>query len=149
MVNLVLVSHVHEIAFGTKLLAEQMAGDAIQIEAAGGVVDSRAGGAMGSEQLVLGTDAQRIVDAIERCWSSAGVLLLVDLGSAVLSAELALELLDDEMRAQCLISNAPLVEGAVVAALEASLGHSLAAVNAAAEGITAIPKVIRETDLNK
>ena len=146
MVNLVLVSHVQEIALGTKTLAEQMAGETVHIEAAGGIVDRRATDATGNPLLVLGTDAERIMAAIKRCWSSAGVLLLVDLGSAVLSAELALELLDDEMRQQCLISNAPLVEGAVVAALEASLGHSLAVVNAAAEGITAIPKVIRETD---
>ncbi len=143
MVNLVLVSHAQAIALGTKTLAEQMAGDDVCIEAAGGIVDQEAST---DDQVVyrLGTDAERIATAIEECWTPAGVLLLVDLGSAVLSAELALELLTEEQREQCLISNAPLVEGAVIAALEASLGHSLAAVNAAAEGITEIPKVIRD-----
>ena len=144
MVNLVLVSHAQEIAMGTKLLAEQMAGDTIQIEAAGGVPDHRQAEPTDDRPMVLGTDAAQIANAIERCWSNAGVLLLVDLGSAVLSAELALELLSDEMRERCLISNAPLVEGAVIAALEASLGHSLDEVNQAAEGIVTIPKVVRE-----
>jgi dihydroxyacetone kinase DhaKLM complex PTS-EIIA-like component DhaM len=150
MVNLVLVSHAQEIALGTKALAEQMANATVRIEAAGGILDRRqsTNEKPAKEEdpasLRLGTDAERIVVAIERCWSEDGVLILVDLGSAVLSAELALELLSDEMRARCLISNAPLVEGAVVAALEASLGHSLVAVNEAAEGIIAIPKVVRE-----
>lgn len=145
MVNLVLVSHSHEIAIGTKALAEQMAGESVCIEAAGGIVVQAQSMEAGTEILTLGTDAARIATAIERCWTSAGVLLLVDLGSAVLSTELALELIDEEMRAHCLISNAPLVEGAVIAALEASLGHSLTAVNAAAEGIVNIPKVVRES----
>ncbi len=71
------------------------------------------------------------------------MLILVDLGSAILSAETALELLPDEQRERCLISNAPLVEGAVVAALEASLGHSLEDVNRAAEAVRNLDKVLR------
>jgi len=147
MVSLVLVSHAQAIALGTKLLAEQMTADDVRIEAAGGIAatdaEATAEGLTDEAQLLLGTDATRIVDAINRCWSADGVLLLVDLGSAVLSAELALELLPEEMSSRCLISNAPLVEGAVIAALEASLGHSLEAVNEAAEGIVQIPKVLR------
>lgn len=140
MVNLVIVSHSHEIAIGVKTLAEQMAGDEVRVEAAGGLMVSNP---VNTEvvQYELGTDATAIVAAIERCASPAGVLILVDLGSAVLSAELALELLDDELRQQCLISNAPIVEGAIIAALEASLGHDLSAVNQAAEGVVAIPKI--------
>ena len=147
MITSVIVSHAQSIALGTKMLAEQMATDDVQIEAAGGIattpVDTTAHTPEDEETFLLGTDAARIADAINRCWSPDGVLLLVDLGSAVLSAELALELLPDEMSKQCLISNAPLVEGAVIAALEASLGHTLKAVNAAAEGIVTIPKVLR------
>ncbi len=71
------------------------------------------------------------------------MLILVDLGSAILSAETALELLPDEQRERCLISNTPLVEGAVVAALEASLGHSLEDVNRAAEAVRNLDKVLR------
>jgi dihydroxyacetone kinase phosphotransfer subunit len=145
MVSLVLVSHVQAIALGTKMLAEQMTTDGVQIEAAGGIAAAAVALDTPSDEqaLLLGTDAARIADAITRCWSTDGVLLLVDLGSAVLSAELALELLPPELSEQCLISNAPLVEGAVIAALEASLGHSLEAVNAAAEGIAHVAKVWR------
>ncbi|MEZ4678946.1 MAG: dihydroxyacetone kinase phosphoryl donor subunit DhaM [Caldilineaceae bacterium] len=141
MVNLVLVSHAQEIALGTKMLAQQMTTGSVQIEAAGGIAEPTST----PEETVfaLGTDASRIATAIERCWTADGVLVLVDLGSAVLSAELALELLSDEMREVCLISNAPLVEGTIIAALEASLGHTLERVNEAAEGIAQIPKVIR------
>jgi PTS hybrid protein len=102
------------------------------------LIDGRSGAA------VLGTDAAQIAAAIERCWTPAGVLILVDLGSAVLSAETALDLLPPAMQASCLISNAPLVEGAVVAALEASLAHSLAVVNQAAETACHLPKILRE-----
>lgn len=144
MVSLVLVSHVHEIAIGAKRLAEQMASDQLRIEAVGGLPAKAAVEApsSASPMMAVGTDATQIAEAIQRCWSADGVLLLVDLGSAVLSTELALELLPDELREACLISNAPLVEGAVMAAVEASLGHSLAAVNEAAEGIVQIPKVL-------
>lgn len=137
MVSLVLVSHSHALAVAVKDLALQMADEQVQIEAVGGVVDRQ-----GAFQ--LGTDATAIAAAIERCWCPAGVLLLVDLGSAVLSAELALELLSAAQAERCLISNAPLVEGAIIATVEASLGHGLATVNAAAEGVVHIPKVIRE-----
>lgn len=145
MVSLVLVSHVYEIAMGTKLLAQQMAGDDVKIEAVGGLPGEgkREETTTTPSLFPIGTDAVQIADTIQRCWSAEGVLLLVDLGSAVLSAELALDLLPAEISERCLISNAPLVEGAVMAAVEASLGHSLEAVNAAAEGITAIAKVQR------
>jgi len=67
----------------------------------------------------------------------------MDLGSAVMSAELAVEMLPPERAAQVLLSNAPLVEGAVVAAVEASIGRSLAEANEAAEGAAAMQKVER------
>ena len=149
MISLVLVSHVYEIAIGAKVLAEQMANAELRIEAVGGIPATTAPNsslgesASGQSTKAVGTDAVQIAEAIQRCWSAEGVLLLIDLGSAVLSTELALDLLPDEMRDLCLISNAPLVEGAVMAAVEASLGHSLAVVNEAAEGIAQIPKVFR------
>lgn len=136
-VSLVVVSHSQTLARGVKELADQMTDQQVQIEVVGGVVDHHSG------TTVLGTDATQIAAAIERCWSPAGVLLLVDLGSAVLSAEMALDLLPATMQRCCLISNAPLVEGAVVAALEASLNHSLGAVNRAAEDAGKIQKIVR------
>lgn len=137
-VSLVLVSHSQMLARGVKELADQMTDQRVPIEIAGGIVDTQTG------ELLLGTDAVQIAAAIERCWSPAGVLLLVDLGSAVLSAELALDLLPPPLQAGCLLSNAPLVEGAVVAAVEASLQRPLAAVNTAAEAAALLPKVMRD-----
>ncbi len=73
----------------------------------------------------LGTDAVRVVRAIEEAWSEDGVLVLMDLGSAVLSAEMALDLLPEERRGRVLLSEAPLVEGAVAAAVAAGRGATL------------------------
>ena len=136
MVGLVLVSHSRKLALGVLELADQMAGGEVCIAAVGGVHDEAGG-------WQLGTDALQIEQAIRQHWQPAGMLLMVDLGSAVLSAELALELLEPDMRQRCMISNAPLVEGAVVAALEASLGHSLDEVNQAAEMTCNYQKVTR------
>ena len=85
MVGLVVVSHSSRLAEGVVELAREMGGATVAIEAAGGV---EAGGA-------LGTSAALIAAAIERAWSEDGVLVVMDLGSAVLSAEAALELLDE------------------------------------------------------
>ncbi len=75
--------------------------------------------------MLLGTDATRVLRAIEECWSEDGVLVLMDLGSAVLSAEMALDLLPEERRARVRLVAAPFVEGAVAAAVAASLGDPL------------------------
>jgi dihydroxyacetone kinase phosphotransfer subunit len=125
MVNLVIVSHSYFLAEGARELALQMAAQAVQIAAVGGIVTD--GGH------ALGTDVSRIAEAVRELFTSDGVLLLVDMGSSVMSAEEALERLPAEMRSLCLVSDAPLVEGAILAALEAGLGRSLVDVNAAAE----------------
>ena len=85
-VNLVIVSHSALLAEGVREIACQMAGDAVQIGAAGGLRDAEG-------HSLLGTDAGAIADVICRVWSPAGVLVLVDMGSAVLSTELAFDLL--------------------------------------------------------
>ncbi|MEE4274903.1 MAG: HPr family phosphocarrier protein, partial [Thermoleophilia bacterium] len=74
---------------------------------------------------VLGTDAMLVRRAVEGVWSEDGVLVLMDLGSAVLSAEMALDLLPEERRARVRLVAAPFVEGAVAAAVAASLGDPL------------------------
>ena len=137
MVNLVIVSHCRRLAEGVKELADSMANSAIKIAAVGGVMNDD-----GSYR--LGTDAIRIGEAVREVWDPDGVLLLVDLGSAVLSAELALDMLPDEISDRCRISNAPLVEGAVVAALEASVAHPLDIVNQMAESACKFNKVMRD-----
>jgi dihydroxyacetone kinase phosphotransfer subunit len=136
MISLILVSHCHQVAVGVLEIAQQMVHAPLPIAAVGGILSEA-----GDPQ--LGTDALRIAQAIREQWSEEGVLILVDLGSAVISTELALEMLPPAMSARCLISNAPLVEGAVIAALEASLQHDLETVNRAAEAVCSFQKVTR------
>jgi dihydroxyacetone kinase phosphotransfer subunit len=124
------VSHSARIAAGTVELARQMAGPDLRIEGAGGIADGS-----------LGTDAAEIMTAIEAADTGAGVVVLVDLGSAVLATQTALELLGDGVAARVRLSGGPLVEGAVVAALQASIGDALEAVHAAAEGAASLPKL--------
>ena len=121
-VGLVIVSHSTQLAAGVAELAGQMAQGKTRIAAAGGAIDD-----------ALGTSVEKILAAIESVAGPDGVLVLLDLGSAILSTEMALELLDDDQRSRVRLSSAPLVEGAVAAALEASLGHTLAEVQQAAE----------------
>jgi dihydroxyacetone kinase phosphotransfer subunit len=137
MIHLVLVSHSRKLAEGLAELALQMAPPDLTVATAGGVVDS-------DGNCHLGTDAFAIIEAIRRNPSPDGVLILVDLGSAVLSAETALDLIDADLRARCLISNAPLVEGAIIAAIEAGLDRSLAEINQAAEEVSRLTKVLRD-----
>ena len=132
MIGLVIVSHSHKLAQGVHELAAQMAGDQVGISDAGGLSD---------DSETFGTDAFKILSAIEEVWCDDGVLVLMDLGSAVMSAEIALEMLPEQQRQSCLLSNAPLVEGAIVAALHASLGEPLQAVNRVAEAALSAPKL--------
>ena len=115
-VGLVLVSHSAQLAEGAADLARAMAGEEVRIVAAGG---------MAPPETALGTDAVRVAAAIEEAWSERGVLVLMDLGSALLSAEMALELLPEEHRKRVLLSAAPLVEGAVAAAVTSRLGEPI------------------------
>ena len=121
-VGVVIVSHSPKVAEGAADMVRQMVGDEVPLAWTGG---NPAGG--------LGTDAVQIRAAIERAWSEAGVAVLVDLGGAEMNAEMAIEMLEGGRGEQVRICNAPIVEGAVVAATEASGGASLAAVCAAAE----------------
>ncbi|MFA4964433.1 MAG: dihydroxyacetone kinase phosphoryl donor subunit DhaM, partial [Thermoleophilia bacterium] len=116
MIGLVLVCHSAKLAEGVAELAAQMGGEGLRIGVAGGLEQP------GDP---LGTDALRVVRAIDEVWSEDGVLVLMDLGSAVLSAEVALDLLPEARRGRILLTEAPLVEGAVAAAVAAGLGDSL------------------------
>ena len=127
MVGIVVVSHSDALAEGVVTLARQMGGEELALEAAGGTEESG----------VIGTDAERVRAAIERAMSSDGVLVLMDLGSALMSAEFAVELLEDPP-GRVLLSEAPLVEGAVAAAAAASGGASLEEVAAEARGALAM-----------
>jgi dihydroxyacetone kinase, phosphotransfer subunit len=116
VVGLVLVCHSAKLAEGVAELAAQMGGAGLRIGVAGG---------LDQPGNPLGTDAVRVARAVEDVWSEDGVLVLMDLGSAVLSAEMALDLLPEERRDHVVLTEAPLVEGAVAAAVAAGLGDSL------------------------
>jgi phosphoenolpyruvate---glycerone phosphotransferase subunit DhaM len=111
MVSLLIVSHSAQLAAGVKEFVGQASGGAVRIADAGGAADGS-----------LGTSYERIQSKLQEIASSDGVLVLVDLGSAVLSVETAIEALG---LASVLISDAPLVEGAYLAAVEASAGATL------------------------
>jgi len=120
-IGLVLVSHVSGIADGVRDLVGQMAPD-VTVTPAGGTDDDG-----------IGTSFDRVAAALEQADAGAGAVVLYDLGSALLTTETALDLLDDGARARVRVAEAPLVEGAIAAAVEAQGGGDLAAVLAAAE----------------
>lgn len=135
MVNLIIVSHSLHLAQGVKELADEMLHVEVnseqvsvarpQIFAVGGIEEE-------DNTRRLGTNALEIAGVIQQAWSKDGVLIFVDLGSSLLNAEMAIEMLDEAMQASCRVSNAPLVEGSVIATMEASLGGTLAQVEEAA-----------------
>ena len=116
MIGIVIVSHSSLIADGTKELALQMADPALKIMAAGGTSDGK-----------LGTDMKKIKSAIEKVNGADGVLILTDLGSSVLTTEMVIDMMDEDDKdiSKIQIANAPLVEGAVIAAVEASFNSDI------------------------
>jgi multiphosphoryl transfer protein len=116
VIGLVLVSHSARLAEGVRELAKEMGGPDLRIGIAGGLDEPGH---------PLGTDAALVARVVDEVWSEDGVLVLMDLGSAVLSAELALELLPDDRRERVLLTEAPFVEGAVAAAVAAASGAGL------------------------
>jgi phosphoenolpyruvate---glycerone phosphotransferase subunit DhaM len=121
-VGVVIVSHSPKVAEGAADMVRQMVGESVPLAWAGG---DPSGG--------LGTSVELILGAIERAWSEAGVVILVDLGGAETNSEMAVEMLPETRRGRVLVCNAPVVEGAVIAAAESSGGSPLAAVKSAAE----------------
>ncbi len=124
-VGIVIVSHSIDVARGTADMVRQMVGDTVPLAYCGGNPE---GG--------LGTDVARILKAIDEAWSDKGVAILVDLGGAETNSEMAVELLDAERQGKVVICNAPIVEGAVMAATEASGGGSLEDVRRTAEELS-------------
>ena len=126
-VGIVVVSHSHALATAAyDLAAEMLADQPVRVALAAGL-----------DETTFGTDATQIMAAIEEVDSGAGVLVLMDIGSAVLSAELALELLPDEQRDRVSLCSGPLVEGLLAASVSAAGGASRADVVAEAVGALA------------
>ncbi|MCX6043355.1 MAG: dihydroxyacetone kinase phosphoryl donor subunit DhaM [Caldilinea sp.] len=131
MIGLVLVTHSARLAEGILELVNQMVQGATPLAAAGGT---------DLPEAPIGTDPTKVVAAIEQllCQDEVTeVLVLMDLGSALMSAETALDLLPDDKRQQVHLASAPLVEGALAAAVRARIGGSLAQVLAEANGALA------------
>jgi dihydroxyacetone kinase phosphotransfer subunit len=124
-VGIVIVSHSAKVAEGAADMVRQMVGNSVPVAHTGGNSD---GG--------LGTDVGAIIAAIDHAWSDAGVAVLVDLGGAETNSEMAIEMLGDDRRDRVVMCNAPIVEGAVIAAAEASGGSSLEIVKRAAEELS-------------
>ena len=125
MVGIVIVSHSQKLAEGVVELAKMMAAQA-PIAAAGGLDDGE-----------LGTSYEKIFAAVEKVYSSDGVIILMDMGSAVMTTEMVLEDLD---RPNVKMIDAPLVEGAVLAAVESAGGRSLEEISLRMEEVRATKK---------
>ena len=125
-VGIVIVSHSYDVAKGAADMVRQMVGEEVLVAFCGGNAD---GG--------LGTDVNMILKAIQSIWSPRGLAVMVDLGGAETNSEMAIEMLPAERRASIVVCNAPIVEGAVMAAAEAAGGGSLERVRAAAEELSA------------
>lgn len=124
-VGIVIVSHSPKIAEGVADMVRQMVGDVVPLAHTGGNPE---GG--------LGTNVAAIMAAIDTAWSDAGVAILVDLGGAETNSEMAVEMLDGRRREKVLVCNAPIVEGAIIAATESSGGSSLETVKRTAEELS-------------
>ncbi len=128
-VGLVIVSHSARLAEGVAELAGQMAQGKVAIAVAGGTAEG-----------TLGTSVEKIISALQQVDGPEGILVLLDLGSAVMATEMAVEAFAQDQRHHIVISPAPLVEGAVIAAVEASIGNSLQEVAEAAAKAYTLPK---------
>lgn len=131
-VGLVIVSHSAQLAEGVVELAGQMAQGKVAIAAAGGTATG-----------ALGTSVEKILAALHVVDGPDGILVLLDLGSAVMATEMAVEAFTEGREGfqdHIIISSAPLVEGAVIAAVESSIGNSLHEVAEAAVEACTLPK---------
>ncbi len=116
MVGIVIVSHSKQLAEGVRELAAQMVQGQVPLAIAAGIDDP---------QNPLGTDAMQVYEAIASVYSDDGVLVLMDLGSAVMSAEMALEFLPESQRDNVYLCAAPLVEGSIAATVTAVSGGDI------------------------
>lgn len=114
MIALLVISHSAEVARGICSIAAQMAGPSVPLEGCGG-----------TEEGALGTSVPAILEAMERLMArSEGLVVVPDLGSAVLAARTAREMIEGGTE-RIVIADGPVLEGTVLAAVEASVGAGL------------------------
>lgn len=126
MVGIVIVSHSAKVAEGAMELAMTMAPDA-KMAAAGGLPDGS-----------IGTDMERITNAINSVMSDDGVIMLVDMGSAIMTSEMAIKMSDAPEKIK--IVDTPIVEGATIGAVEASIGSSMEQIEDVLKQVKTQPK---------
>ena len=114
MIGLILVSHSEKITDGIKDLVIEMTKDAVPIISAGGTSDGR-----------LGTSADKVVDAINELSNCNNILIFTDIGSSIMSSEIALDLVDEELKNKCILVDAPMVEGAFVAGVQSMVSDDV------------------------
>ncbi len=137
MIGIVVVSHSAKLAEGVRELIEQMTQGQVPLAIAGGI---------DAPDNPIGTDPMRVLAAIESVYSDDGVVVLMDLGSALLSAEMALEFLPEEQQTKIRLCEAPLVEGAMAAAVQAMASTDIEQVLAEARGaLTAKAAQLQQT----
>jgi phosphoenolpyruvate---glycerone phosphotransferase subunit DhaM len=122
LTQLLLVSHSAKIAEGLAELLSQVAGPEVSIEAIGGASDGS-----------LGTDGSRVMSALQRAADGAGTVVVMDIGSSILAVRASLSELEPEQAQKVFLADAPLVEGALAAAVTASTGAPPEVVAKAAE----------------
>lgn len=122
MIGIVIISHSEKIAEGVVDLCNEMVAGGVKIIPAGGTNDGR-----------IGTDPMKIKEAIEKAYDGGEVVLLADIGSSLMNAEMAIELLDDEIREKTIILDTPIVEGSIGVAVQASISNNINQILAVAE----------------
>ncbi|GMG96951.1 dihydroxyacetone kinase phosphoryl donor subunit DhaM [Tepidimicrobium xylanilyticum] len=122
MIGLVVVSHSRKIAEGVVELIYEMVDKDFKIIPAGGTSDGR-----------IGTDPIMIKEAIEKAYDGDGIGIIVDIGSSLMNAELAMELLEEEIRKKVIILDTPIVEGSISVAVQAYISNNMEEVLKAAE----------------
>ena len=129
MIGFILVSHSDKLAEGIKEIAEQINDGQANVKAVGGVGDGR-----------IGTNPIRIQEAIEELYDGDNILIFGDLGSSIMSAQMAIDMVSDVIREKTILVDAPLVEGSVAAIIQSSITQNVNDILLAAEEAKTINK---------
>ncbi len=130
MISLVIVSHSKKISEGVVELCYEMVGEDLRIIPVGGTSDGR-----------IGTDPILIKKAIEKAYYGDGVLILTDIGSSIMSSELAIEMLEKKIKEKTFILDTPIVEGSIAVAVQASISNNMEEIKKVAEEARTTRKV--------
>lgn len=121
MIGFILVSHSYKLAQGIKEIAEQINGSESKIRAIGGTDDGR-----------IGTNPIKIYEALEEMYDGDNIFIFGDLGSSIMSAQMAIDMVSEEIQKKAILVDAPLVEGAVAAIIQSSITENIEEIISAA-----------------